>query len=151
MLISEIEKIKIDNCQLCDSTAKFKIIITDAFVECSGCGRRGPVFHCKEFINSNKELEYSEGAVNAINAWNRKLNKQMMFNIDELKIIYHIIDCVYPDLKKSEYNRFEIGDTEYIEKISLSENEYSELNNIREKIGDFFFLDSYGTVPPRDQ
>ncbi len=52
---------------------------------------------------------------------------------EDLKLIYHILDGVSPDLAKTEFGRFEIdmNEHEYIDKISLSDEEYIHLKNIK--------------------
>ena len=55
----------------------------------------------------------------------------------EIRILYHILDCVGPDLERKDSGRFELkpeGVREYVEGISLSAEEYRIFSELKGKL-----------------
>ena len=55
----------------------------------------------------------------------------------EIRVLYHILDCVGPDLEKNEYGRYELRPArwrEYVDRISFSESEYRVFQGLKGKI-----------------
>ena len=60
-----------------------------------------------------------------------------MLNNQEIRILFHILDNVFPDLEKKDYGRYELKPEEYreyINNISFSEGEFKALCELKQKI-----------------
>lgn len=56
---------------------------------------------------------------------------------NEIRIIYHLMDCIGPDLEKNDYDRVELkpeNEREYTNKISFSEGEYEVFKQLKQKL-----------------
>ena len=62
---------------------------------------------------------------------------------EDLRIIYHIIDSVSADLGIKD-GRYELVKHEYVDQISISDNEYQALKNLKFDMGKQFLDDSFG-------
>jgi len=60
-----------------------------------------------------------------------------MLNNQEIRILYHIIDNLYPDIEKKQSGRFELKPEnyrEYLDNISFSESDFKALCELKQKI-----------------
>lgn len=77
---------------------------------------------------------------------------QLMYNITtkggdmltepEIKVLFHILNCISPDLALTDQSRWKLkpqGEREYVDTISLSEDDYKALKSLKEKISAALF------------
>lgn len=61
----------------------------------------------------------------------------MQLTQQEIRIIYHLMDCIGPDLEKKDYDRIELkpeDEREYTNAISFSASEYETFRQLKQKL-----------------